>query len=160
MSGNYITGEDGRLYYQDESGAPPFPVRDRDEHQRQLSADSHKGFFEDPKRKLRRIESVEARFNQLAMDRADPGFHPDVKRISDETFMSMRSDPAFLPLGGYAHKLQRPDGRWIRPILKGEVGIIGATIYVLEEGEGRVFSVGEQLVGKEVGNAEVSGTSE
>lgn len=138
---------DGKMYYRDQHGNV-LEVRDQGIHQQQRQEDSHlKHFQESPKAKHRRSAAIQERFNQLVSERVDPGFHPDVKRIKDNEYMVMRQDPAFKPLNTYIHKLQLKSGKWVRPVLKGEVGMIGATIYILEEGEaaGQIFQVGADL---------------
>ena len=138
---------DGKLYYLDPMTRQKIEVRDRQVHQDQRKEDSHKGFFDQKgdRQKVRRSESVQKRFEQLVLDRADPGYHPDVKRVSDDTFLQMLHDPQFQPLNTYINKLQLANGKWVRPILQGEVGMIGATIYVLESGKTIQSVVPEQL---------------
>ncbi len=137
----YFQGEDGKLYYVDDHGTT-IEVRDKEEHQTQRKDDSHLRFFKDnPKQKARRSDAIQKRFETLVLDRADPGFHPDVKQVSDKQFIEdLRLNPKFKPLNTYIHKLKTSSGKVVRPVLKGEVGMIDATIYVLEGGESRVWT--------------------
>lgn len=125
-------------------------VRDAEGMRRQKQEDSHKEFFDAKlaKQRMKRIDSLEKQFQQMAIDRADPGISPNVRYVSDSeaerllgeyaqaSREGMANKSEFQPLQAYGRKLITKSGREIRPLLKGEVGMIGATIICLEQGYG------------------------
>lgn len=125
-------------------------VRDMDLHARQQMAGSHKDFFDakEARHRMKRVDALERQLEQLAMDRADPGVSPNVKYVSDgeaERLLAEYSaaaregrakESSFQPLQAYGQKLITKTGKAIRPLLKGEIGMIGPTIVCLEQGYG------------------------
>jgi hypothetical protein len=125
-------------------------VRDMDLYARQQMAGSHKDFFDakDAKHRMKRVDALEKQLQQMAIDRADPGISPNVKYVSDGEAERLLAEYAaaaregrakesqFQPMQAYAQKLITKSGKAIRPLLKGEIGMIGATIICLEAGYG------------------------
>ncbi len=118
------------------------------------------------KQKLRRMEAFsELTQNTFAIQRIDPG--QAQLRIKDEQFENLRLQYAsaqgkfktkadetyyadhggFMPLTTYIHKLTKKDGHMLRPLYKGEVGMIGPRVVVLEPGygEGNTVAVKEDV---------------
>ncbi len=132
-------------------------VRDTEEAIRQRESSSHKQFFDglaksdDPKvvrRTLKKQEALQKQFERLAIDMVVPPTMPEVKQVKDgefERFTSMylqavregrQRECEFQPLQSYANKLVTSSGKVVRPLFKGEIGMIGSTILVLEAGYG------------------------
>lgn len=78
-------------------------------------------------------------FLLVAQDFKEPG---DLWKYAEEDY--------FIPMSAYVHKLQKKDGSWFRPLLKGEVGMIGQQIVVLQPGygTGNTVNVIEKVGGK------------
>ena len=142
-------------------------AQDVDEAKRQMSDESHKLFFgieegeKDPakiKQRFRRVDTLARMLTQITMDRMSPVGIPQVRYVKDEMFMDLMSaykkatlegrqkDFEFQPLNTYMHKLVLKNGKALRPVFKGEVGMYGAEILCLEQGYGgSVFSVSRAI---------------
>lgn len=118
---------------------------------------SHKEFFANKKQKARRVKSLEEAAKAIS-ERVDPGAHAGVRKVKDERYLELSqaymkavaagdaANHPFQPLATYEHKIRR-----MRPILKGEIGVYGMDILVLEEG----FGTGNFVqVTKDLANAE------
>ena len=164
---DYLPAEKG-LSFQELPNGKFMAVRDMREAERAREGSSHLRYFEslkqsaDPKQvrqTLKRQESLQRQFEQMAIDRVDPGGSPDVKQLKDGEFMRLTEQYAqacrerrqgeceFQPVQAYQHKLVTKSGKIVRPLLKGEVGMIGSTILVLEAGfgTGNFVSVPEEV---------------
>lgn len=147
MTERFIEDDKGHLYREDEHGNRVL-VRDLNTYQEKKEDTSHLGFFKkrktmtnaQAKHRLRQQDMLTERFEQLVTDRVDPGFHPDVQQLTDEQYEEMQLNSKFNPLHTYVHKLQTSSGAIVRPVLKGEVGMIGPTIFVLEAGYSQPFT--------------------
>jgi hypothetical protein len=130
-------------------------VRDIMEAQRQADPMSHLERFSFMTRDgkvvrqhMKSLDALERVMRQFAVDRVSPGASPNVKQIKDVEFEALlatyqqarlegrEKECEFRPLNTYAHKLVTKSGSIVRPLLKGEVGMIKATILVLEQGYG------------------------
>lgn len=155
---------DGGFDYIEETSVPAFQelsngkfiaVRDVEEMRRQQQGTSHLDYFHklpgdtrDAKQRMKRQDKLEQQIAQLAIDRVSPGAHPNVKTITDNEFLAHQREYAdasrqgrqrecdFQPLNSYVHKLVTKGGKIIRPVLAGEVGMIGSTILTLQQGYG------------------------
>jgi hypothetical protein len=172
-----IKGGDGKWYRETESGdfelaeasvekpgdLPDVSMRDAQEHERQRQGDSSREFFEkklgpqrDDRQRLKRMEAVQRQVESLVGDRVDPGASGGIRIIKDEEFTDFlamyqravakgeQKQCEFQPLNTYQHKVVRA-----RPILKGEVGMVGAVILRLDVGygEGNLIAVPEHITG-------------
>jgi hypothetical protein len=132
-------------------------IRDTEEYYRQRDNDSSKDFFSNPKngkQKLKRQEAIQNQLVQMVSERVDPGPANNVEVIKDERYLEYtemyqravakgeQKHCEFQPLATYQLKVQRA-----RPILKGEVGMIGSKILRLEAGygEGTLIQVTKQI---------------
>jgi hypothetical protein len=126
-------------YYTDDMGNT-CEVRDVEAHKVAHSATSHHEFFRNNKQSVKRYNNVVKQVERMMYDQATVNYSPDVKQVSDSTYINdLRHDPKFQPLNTYRHKLTTSSGKQVRPILAGEIGMIGSTIYTLQVGYGRVF---------------------
>lgn len=124
----------------------------------------------DAKQKVRRAKAYEELVMQtLVTERVDPTMREI--RVTDEQFVAMyaeyqtesakwktRDDELayedegyFVPLAAYHHKILKVNpntGKPIRPVFKGEVGMMGSRVVVLEQGYGSGSTVS---VAKDVG---------
>lgn len=94
----------------------------------------------DDRQKVRSMEQVAKRTEAIFLEREKPPKTPQFQRITDEEFLSLRSNPEhakrefFTPASLYAAKIAK-----IRPLYQGEVGIVekpgkDAVFLVLEDG--------------------------
>lgn len=114
-------------------------VRDSRELSRQKQDSSHHEFLrtsspQNDRQRMRRAKLLEKMVEDSVLARPTDIHGPDIRHINDDEFMRIKDDPEFMSLAKYAHKLTTPSGRTVRPILSGELGMIGTTIYVLEGG--------------------------
>jgi len=138
-------------------------AQDIEEAKKQAEDNSHRLFFgieeneKDPakiKQRFRRVDQLQSLLTQITMDRMSPVGIPQVRYVKDEMFMDLmnmykkatldgkQKDCEFQPLNTYMHKLVLKTGKQLRPVLVGEVGMIGPEILCLEQGYGgTVFSV-------------------
>jgi hypothetical protein len=173
MSDEIIKGADGKWYRETESGdfelveakQSEVTVRDPRVHEQQHRSGSHVDYFEsklgprDPrtdKHKLRRMEAIQRQVESLVGERVEPGANGGIRIIKDEEFMDFTAmyqravakgeekKCEYQPLATYQHKVVRA-----RPILKGEVGMVGATILRLDVGygEGTLIAVPQSFGG-------------
>jgi hypothetical protein len=149
----YIAAEKG-LAFRELPNSKWIAVRDIAEANRQSGSMSHiNRFWEEKDGKMvrqhtRSLDSFGKMMQQFSMDRVDPGSSPNVKQVTDAEFeglMAMYQQARaelqeakceFRPLNTYAHRLITRSGKVIRPLLKGEIGMIGPTILTLEKGYG------------------------
>ncbi len=153
---DYVPAEPG-LSFQEMPNGKYIAIRDLRTADQQREVSSHERYFQnlresdDPRKQrqaLKRLDKLQSQFEQMALDRASPSGVPNVEMVTDEKFMSMMEeyqravkagcpkDCEFQPVTTYQAKLIRPDGRVLRQLYQGEVGIRGDTIVVLQEGYG------------------------
>lgn len=154
---DYVPAEAG-LSFQELNNGKFVAIRDLEEAQEQRKQSSHERYFQslresdDPRKQrqaLKRLDKLQEQFERMAIDRASPVGVPNVEMVTDERFMSMMDEyqravqagcakeSEFQPVTTYQAKLIRPDGRVLRQLYQGEVGIRGSTIVVLQEGYGK-----------------------
>lgn len=166
---DYVPAEPGLSFLQLPNGKY-MAQRDTAQHAIAKETDSHIRYFQnlqdaaekDPRevnQQFRRLKALENKLNVLNIERAEVNAKiPDIRYIKDEQFLEYmqgfqketarlgRAPRAhewdFQPLQAYERKLKR-----IRPIYKGEVGMNGSDILVLEAGygTGTLVQVSEQL---------------
>lgn len=140
-------------------------IRDMAEAQHQRELDSHMRYFEslthDSQRNpqgarhaMKRQEALQRQLEQLVIDRVSPPAGANIVKIKDEEFFARNEEYQaaaregrgkecdFQPISTYQHKLVTKSGKQIRPIFKGEVGMLKDKILVLEEGYGSGLLVG------------------
>lgn len=179
---DYVPAEPGLTFRELGSSGKYIAVRSEGEAARQGVGSSHEAFFKllptDPKesrRALKRQDALQRQLSQLVIDRVMPGAHPDVRVIKDNEFLRLQEEYSkavakreerqseFQPLNAYVHKLITKSGRVVRPILAGEVGMIGGQILRLEPGYGEGTQVqggldgvsGGQRDGEQYGGTEL-----
>jgi hypothetical protein len=145
----------------------------------QRESQSHKKFFDglqksgDPKdarRVMKRQDALQRQFEAMAIDRVLPPQSPNVRMVTDEQFLDMRAaymrefaggrgrQSEFQPLTSYQNKLVTKSGAVVRPLYKGEVGMLGSVVVCLEPGYGTGSSA--QVPEKVTAHDEVSGSGE
>lgn len=137
-------------------------MRDRQEYERQREWNQTDDYFKrqaeererSGRQKLKRAAAVQKVFENLVGSRVEPGASGSIEVIKDERYLELtrmyqravakgeHKQCEFQPVGTYQQKVSRA-----RPILKGEVGMIGSKILRLEVGygEGAVINVPKQL---------------
>lgn len=165
---DYVKAEPG-LSFMELPNGKFMAVRDTAEAARQREMSSHERYFEsikndqpaDVRQRLRRQDALQRKLQVLSVERVDAPKIPEVRTIKDEQFADYmlayaaetqrrggKPPPAhewdFQPLVAYQEKLTKHK---IRPIYKGEVGVYGSDILVLEQGygTGNQVQVTEQL---------------
>lgn len=169
----YVQADIGLAYLELANGKF-IAARDTEVAQANAEGSSHHRYFKlldadgqhDPKKvkqSLKRVDALERQLEQLAIDRVSPGGSPNVQIVKDSQLMDLNAEytkavqegrvheyadeGGFMPFTSYAQKLITRSGKQIRPVLKGEVGMRGATIFVLEQGygTGNLVAVTEQI---------------
>lgn len=110
---------------------------------------SSKGDPKAVKQNLKRQKALERKMNILATDMVLPPQAPNVEFVTDEKFMDLMSvyqkavlegcakECHFQPVATYQQKLITKSGTVIRPLYKGEIGMVdNKTILCLEGGYG------------------------
>lgn len=163
----FLKKADGRVFY----------VRDAVEYERQHDQNSHVSFFERQKqadpyweyRRKMRAQAIAQEVEEAVLSRVvvNNRAGTNVRTVSDHTFLTeLQEDPSFVPLAKYHDKLKayktingvrQWTGKWLRPVLSGEVGMIGEQILILEEPYSRGVAV--QRIGDLNGDASRSGTA-
>ena len=153
---DYLEVEDKGLQFLEVGDGIYVQMRDVQEFERQRDELNPSQYLsqltDDPmeaKRAMRRIDAFQAGFEDLTLSRVTHPGGKDVEVIKDEKYFELQAaytsaitkgekvpESEFRPLSTYAHKLTLKNGKVIRPLYKGEVGMRGSTVLVLQEGYG------------------------
>jgi hypothetical protein len=170
-SQGYVPAETG-LEFKELPNGKYVAVRDSAEMQRRQQGQSHVEFFQnkggisedgkfkDAKNSMRRQNLLQKQMTQMLSERVAPPIGPQTETIKDGQFLDLQRQYVeaqargeghlcdFQPLSSYVNKLTTSTGKVIRPLYKGEVGMKGSTVVVLEGGYGTgVFSSVPVLIG-------------
>lgn len=148
------------------NGHAPKSMDEAREQAQKLSAQEKEEMDREARQKARRADAYKDLVMQtFVTGRQEPGAAQIV--VTDEQFQAMKEEYQrealkfktrqdalqyeqegyFMPLNTYSHKLMLKSGKVLRPLFQGEVGMMGASIVVLERGYGTggQFAVKEKL---------------